>query len=130
MNPPWKIVFDEEFDPEFEALPQPVQDELYAQAIWIERFGPQTGRPWVDTLKGSEFPNMKELRFDASGGVWRAAFAFDPQRRAVILVAADKSGVSEKKFYKNLIQKADSRYHRHLARLKRSLAAGVRKEER
>jgi hypothetical protein len=127
MNPPWKVVFDEEFDPEFEALLQPVQDELYAQAIWIERFGPQTGRPWVDTLKGSEFPNMKELRFNVSGGVWRAAFAFDPRRRAVILVAADKSGVGEKKFYKNLIERADSRYRRHLARLKRNPAPDIRK---
>jgi hypothetical protein len=44
---------------------------------------------------------MKELRFDASGGVWRVAFAFDPRRRAILLVAGDKSGVSEKRFYKN-----------------------------
>ena len=113
----WAILFDEEFDPEFESLPKPVQDELYAKAEWIKRFGPQTGRPWVDTLKGSAFPNMKELRFNAADGVWRAAFAFDPKRRAVILVAADKSGVAEKKFYKNLIKKADSRLRRRLNRI-------------
>jgi len=113
----WAIIFDEEFDPEFESLPKPVQDELYAKAEWIKRFGPQTGRPWVDTLKGSAFPNMKELRFNAADGVWRAAFAFDPKRRAVILVAADKSGVAEKKFYKNLIEKADSRLRRRLNRI-------------
>ena len=60
---------------------------------------------------------MKELRFNAADGVWRAAFAFDPKRRAVILVAADKSGVAEKKFYKNLIEKADSRLRRRLNRI-------------
>jgi hypothetical protein len=57
---------------------------------------------------------MKELRFKADGGVSRVAFAFDPQRNAVLLVAGDKSGVSEKKFYKRLIEKADKRYTEHL----------------
>jgi hypothetical protein len=52
----------------------------------------------VDTLKGSIYPNMKELRFDADGGVWRVAFAFDPRRRAVLLVAGDKSGGGERRF--------------------------------
>ncbi|WP_352915180.1 type II toxin-antitoxin system RelE/ParE family toxin [Mesorhizobium sp. M0915] len=31
---------------------------------------------------------MKELRFEASNGEWRAAFAFDPERKALLLVAA------------------------------------------
>jgi hypothetical protein len=61
---------------------------------------------------------MTELRFDASGGVWRAAFAFDPERKAVILVAADKSGTNEKAFYKKLIRTADMRYQAHLAALR------------
>jgi hypothetical protein len=37
---------------------------------------------------------MKELRFDAADGVWRVAFAFDPNRRAILLAAGDKSGGS------------------------------------
>ena len=61
---------------------------------------------------------MKELRFDAADGVWRVAFAFDPKRKAVLLVAGDKSGVSEKKFSKRLIAQADDRFDAHLARLK------------
>jgi hypothetical protein len=75
------------------------------------------GRPDVDTLKDSKYLNMKELRFRADGGVWRVAFAFDPQRDAILLVAGDKSGVSEKKFYKRLIEKADKRYKEHLDNL-------------
>jgi hypothetical protein len=50
---------------------------------------------------------MKELRFKAEGGVWRVAFAFDPKRAAILLVPGDKAGVSEKRFYKRLIDKAD-----------------------
>jgi len=57
---------------------------------------------------------MKELRFRADGGVWRVAFAFDPRRNAILLVAGDKSGVSERTFYKRLIDKADRRYKEHL----------------
>jgi len=60
---------------------------------------------------------MKELRFKADGGVWRIAFAFDPKRNAILLVAGDKSGVSEAKFYQRLIEKADKRYKEHLDNL-------------
>jgi len=68
---------------------------------------------------GSRHANMKELRFDADGGVWRVAFAFDPKRRGVLLVAGDKSGGSEKRFYRSLLQAADARFDAHLARLKK-----------
>ena len=85
----------------------------------LEQFGPQLGRPRVDTLKGSRHANMKELRFDAAGGVWRVAFAFDPKRNAVLLIAGDKSGGGEKRFYRQLIAKADERFEEHLARSKR-----------
>ena len=115
----WEVEFHEAFDPEFDALPEEVQDELRAHALLLEQFGPQLGRPRVDTLKGSSHANMKELRFDADNGVWRVAFAFDPSRRAVLLVAGDKSGGSEKRFYRQLIAKADERFGDHLARAKK-----------
>lgn len=115
----WQVEFHPEFDPEFDALPQQVQDELLAHALLLERFGPQLGRPRVDTLKGSKHTNMKELRFDASDGVWRVAFAFDPKRNAILLVAGAKSGGSEKRFYKQLIVKADERFDDHLDRAKK-----------
>ncbi|WP_294314024.1 type II toxin-antitoxin system RelE/ParE family toxin [uncultured Sphingomonas sp.] len=111
---PWKVDFGDELDAEFESLPQPVQDSLLASAKLLAEFGPQLGRPHVDTLNASAFANMKELRFDAADGVWRVAFAFDPAREAILLVAGDKSGLSEKRFYKALIAKADKRYRRHL----------------
>ena len=53
---------------------------------------------------------MKELRFGAADGEWRVAFAFDTKRRANLLVAGDKSGGSEKRFYRELIRKADDRF--------------------
>lgn len=104
--------------PEYDELPEEVQDELLALIEVLERIGPQLGRPRVDTLNGSRHANMKELRFDAAGGVWRFAFAFDPNRQAIILCGGDKSGGSERRFYRRLIAKADARFEAHVARVK------------
>jgi hypothetical protein len=73
----------------------------------------------ADTLNDSRHANMKELRFSAAGGEWRVAFAFDPKRKAILLVAGDKSGGGLKRFYHEVIRKADERFDAHLARLKR-----------
>jgi hypothetical protein len=115
----WDVEFADEFDAEFDELNRDVQDELLAQLAVLGQLGPQAKRPRVDTLNGSSHANMKELRFAADGGEWRAAFAFDPQRKAIVLVAGDKSGHgSEARFYKTLIKKADARFEAHLAKLK------------
>ena len=68
-------------------LSEAVQDGLSATLETLFIYGPHAKRPAVGTLKGSRFANMKELRFNADGGVWRVAFAFDPRRRAILLVA-------------------------------------------
>ncbi len=115
---PWTVSFAEEFEPEFDALPPEVQDAILARALLLEREGPTLGRPHADTLAGSKHANMKELRCNAAEGVWRIAFAFDPDRQAILLVGGDKSGVSEKRFYRQLIARADERFDRHLARRK------------
>jgi len=115
----WEVEFHSDFSPEFDALPEDVQDEILSHSVLPERFGPQLGRPRVDTLKGSRHANMKELRFEADNGVWRVAFAFDPKRRAILLVAGDKSGVGEGRFYRNPIAKADERFDGHLLRTKK-----------
>ncbi len=114
----WTVVFHQDFSTEVDELPRLVRRELFAQMEWIKEFGPTAKRPRVDTLKASRFANMKELRFDAENGVWRVAFAFDPIRNAILLVAGDKAGVSERKFYKDLIEKADRRFEGHLEQLK------------
>ena len=94
----WLIEFHEEFEAEYDELGEEVQDELLAHLKLLEKFGPQLGRPHADTLKGSTFTNMKELRFSAKDGVWRFAFAFDPKRQAIILCGGDKSGGGERRF--------------------------------
>jgi hypothetical protein len=114
----WDVEFHDAFEAEFLAFEESVQDALLAVAKLLAEYGPQLGRPHADTLKGSKHSNMKELRFEASDGEWRAAFAFDPERKAILLVAGDKSGGSEKRFYKQIIAKADFRFSAHVERLK------------
>ena len=113
----WNGYFHPKFKAEFDGLSESVQDELLAMLVPLQEYGPSLGRPEVDTLKGSKYRNMKELRFKAGGGVWRVAFAFDPERDAILLVAGDKSGRSEKAFYRRLIEKADKRYREHVESL-------------
>lgn len=115
----WKVDLHNDFLREFVELHKDVQDELLAHIELLEQFGPQLGRPRADTLNSSRHANMKELRFDAADGVWRFAFAFDPKRRAIILCGGDKSGVSEKRFYRQMIDKADARFDSHVATIKK-----------
>lgn len=115
----WNVLFHDAFDMEFSSLKKDLQDELLAHAHLLAEFGPNLGRPTVDTLKGSRHTNMKELRFAWNGQVWRVAFAFDPQRQAILLVGGDKGGTDMRRFYKRLINVADERYDEHLSTLTR-----------
>ena len=116
----WRVEFRPAFKAEFDELGEAVQDEMLAVLELLRVAGPRLKRPWSDTLNGSKYANMKELRFEADHGVWRVAYAFDPERKAVVLVAGDKSGVAEKRFYKALIRRADARLDEHLAAMSRN----------
>lgn len=120
----WSVVFCDEFEGEFQCLSEGLQDELLAHACLLQEFGPNLGRPTVDTLKGSKYPNMKELRFNWEGEVWRVAFAFDPKRQAILLAGGDKAGADQRRFYKRLIDIADERYSKHLAGISSSRQSG------
>lgn len=100
-----------------------LDDDTYDQVIaaieLLQEHGPQLGRPIVDTVKGSSYKNMKELRPGSSGkSELRVLFAFDPQRQAIMLVAGDKAG-NWKKWYRDNIPIADARFKEHLAQLKK-----------
>src|SRR5947207_868166 len=114
----WQVATTDEFDDWFADLDEDAQAELIAKVELLKLLGPKLGRPHADTLNGSEYANMKELRADTADKVMRVAFAFDPERAGILLVAGDKSGVSSKRFYKQLIAKADALFGAHLAVLK------------
>lgn len=114
----WPVTTTAEFDAWFTGLDEDAHVEVIAVVELLKRLGPMLGRPHADTLNGSRYANMKELRARTAGKVLRIAFAFDPERTGVLLVAGNKSGVSQKRFYKQLIAKADELYDAHLAKLR------------
>lgn len=107
------------FDEWFARLNAAAKEEVAAKVGLLKMLGPRLGRPHADTLKGSKHKNMKELRADTKDLVMRIAFAFDPDRNAILLVAGDKGGVSQARFYKQLIARADALFDAHLADLRR-----------
>ena len=115
----WSVVLSAEFALEFDEFSAELQDEMMAHIILLQQFGPDLGRPFVDHLKGSRYANMKELRFQWRTGVWRLAFAFDPDRRAILLAAADKTGIDQRRFYKRLIGLADRRFAVHIEAMRK-----------
>lgn len=116
----WQVILVNEVAEWFEALAETdwdsaeqVEDAVDALAM----FGPTLGRPLVDRIKGAEQHHMKERRPGSSGASEvRILFAFDPVRRAVLLVAGDKAG-NWHRWYEDNIPIAEKRYHAHIAEL-------------
>ena len=107
----WDVLFDAEFVEWLKTLDQGLQDEILAHVELLRRLGPTLGRPRVDTLKGSAYRNMKELRIQYHGDPWRILFAFDPLRAAILLVGGKKG---DKRWYQKHVRIADQRFKRHL----------------
>ena len=113
----WSIFISEEYDEWFSALPQKHKMAITTDLAVLRNLGPMLGRPYVDQIKGSKYNNLKELRTQIAGHVYRSLFAFDPERHAVILVGGDKKGKDQDKFYKRLIAQAEIVFDNHLKNL-------------
>jgi len=122
-NMAWIVEYHEAYFIELNEEAESLQDAVFSLAIVLQSRGPQLGRPYADTLNGSAFFNMKELRITLPDGEWRLAFAFDPERKAVLLVGGSKSGVSKRKFYHKLIRVADERFTKHIMAAKEDKGA-------
>lgn len=115
----WNVATTAEFDDWFTDLLPDQQSEIIAKVDLLKLLGPRLGRPHADTLGGSKHANMKELRASTATSAIRVAFAFDPTRKAILLLGGNKSGVNQQRFYKVLIQRADELFDKHLAALRR-----------
>jgi hypothetical protein len=112
-----EVATTDEFDGWFADLDEDAQVEVIAKVELLRLLGPQLGRPHADTLNGSKHSNMKELRADTRDQVFRIAFAFDPDRSAILLLGGNKSGVSQRRFDKQLIARADALYDEALKKI-------------
>lgn len=113
------MAYEVEFTPDFEvfwnALDEDEQESVRYGVGLLERYGPVLSRPHADTLKGSRFPNMKELRVQHAGRPLRVLFAFDPRRVALLLLGGNKTG--RDRWTAEAIRRADQLYATHLRSL-------------
>jgi len=114
----WEINTTDTFDAWYENLDDMDRANVLASMLVLQSQGPMLGRPHADTVNGSVYSNMKELRVQSRGQPLRAFFAFDPERHAILLCAGNKAG-NEKRFYQEMIPIADREYAAHLEGLKR-----------
>lgn len=95
---PWEIEFNGQSERWYLSLRPETRAQVSAAFDLLELKGPGLGRSLVDSIKGSRCHNLKELR----SGSQRALFAFDRQRRAIVLFAGDKRGDWEKFYERNV----------------------------
>ena len=96
-----------------------IRKKILSALLLLRQYGYHLARPHADTLYGSKFSNMKELRVQIQGDPYRAFYAFDPQHQAIVLCAGNKVG-NEKQFYKQMIPLADNLYKQYLDELEQS----------
>lgn len=108
----WKILLLPEFEDWFNRQSSDLNEDTVFHLSLLEKYGPNLKRPYVDTLKGSKIPNLKELRFSHEGAPIRILFVFDPKRQAVIILGGDKS--KDKRWYEKNIPHAEKLYKEYL----------------
>jgi hypothetical protein len=114
---PWEIEVSDEFKEWYESLTDAECGSIHDVIEALAQLGPALGRPQVDTLRGSRFQNMKELRIQHQGRPYRILFAFDPRRYAYLILGGDKTGDAQ--WYAEAIRRADAIYAKHLEEIRR-----------
>ncbi|TGM57149.1 type II toxin-antitoxin system RelE/ParE family toxin [Leptospira vanthielii] len=108
----WQILQTEEFEDWLTTLNESTKEDIFANVTVLGVHGPSLGRPRVDTIKNSSHKNMKELRVQSSENPYRIFFAFDPERKAILLIGGNKKG--DKRFYDKFIPIADRLFDQYL----------------
>ena len=111
----WEIEYTDEFERWWETLTEDEQESVAVSVGLLEIMGPNLPRPHSDTVKGSRFNNMKELRTQHAGNPYRTLYAFDPRRTAILLIGGNKTG--DNNWYKTFVPIADELYSNHLKEL-------------
>jgi len=109
----WEVDTTDEYDAWFMKQGENGQASIQAKVETLKIYGPHLPRPYADTLKGSKLKNLKELRSQTEAHVFRVAYLFDEERKAVLLIGGDKQGKNEKRFYKSLIKQAEKIYQQY-----------------
>jgi hypothetical protein len=117
----WEVEYTDEFEIWWNGLTAEEQVELDAKVRLLERHGPVLPRPHSDVIVTSKHANMKELRgrvvFSRHRAELRVLYAFDPHRKAILLIGGDKTGNPQ--WYEEYVPVADQLFDDHLKRIER-----------
>jgi hypothetical protein len=108
----WTIDRTDEIATWIISLDEDALEAVLRSLLILKEIGPSLGRPHVDTVKRSRHKNMKELWVQNRQRVFRIFFAFDPDRKALLLIGGDKR--NDKKFYERMVPLADALLDKHL----------------
>jgi hypothetical protein len=108
----WEIEFTDEFGAWWEELTSDAQEDVTFSVNLLRACGPALARPHADTVRGSVYPNMRELRVQHQGQPYRVLYAFDPRRMGILLLGGDKTG--KPRWYQEFVPRADALYREHL----------------
>ena len=100
----WPVKYTLEYEDWFTEQDEESKVVINSKVILLSEFGPNLGRPYVDTIKGSKYKNLKELRIKYRNAVIRVFFAFSKKRHCWLLVGADKKGKNKEAFYEKSIK--------------------------
>jgi hypothetical protein len=113
----WDVEYTDEFGVWWDGLTDAEQESIAAVVGLLEDHGPQLGYPHSSAIATSRHGHMRELRVQHQGRPYRALYAFDPRRAAILLIGGDKTG--NEHWYDEFIPVADRLYDAHLVTLKR-----------
>jgi len=111
----WEVEYTDEFEQWWDTLSEEEQVDVNAKVMLLQQYGPALKRPHADVIRSSQYPNMKELIIQHAGRPYRVLYAFDPRRRALLLIGGDKTG--DDRWYEEFVPIADRLYGEHLAAL-------------
>jgi hypothetical protein len=112
----WDVEYTDEFGDWWSALSEAEQEDVAAVVGLLEERGPALVYPFSSELRQSRHGHMRELRIQHRGQPYRVLYAFDPHRRAVLLIGGNKTG--DERWYTEHIRIADRLYDAHLEQLR------------
>jgi hypothetical protein len=106
-----EVVGTDEFEEWFLDLDDADTDAVARVVDILEEYGLSLPFPYSSAIKGASMA-LRELRIQSGGRPLRVFYAFDPIRRAVLLLGGDKTG--DKRFYETMIPQAERIWAQYL----------------
>lgn len=108
----WKVEYTREFENWWKNLSINEQKSIDVYIDLLEQYGVNLKFPYSSKIKNSKFDHMRELRIQHSGNPYRVLYAFDPRRKAILLIGGNKKG--NDRWYEILIPIAEKLYDAHV----------------